>query len=256
MRCYALGSNMRGAEVVQAFSDGVKGEFIREGTKYPGGDLAVWGLLRGAKELRQQAKAQGCTYYALDHAYIGREERFRVTRNGFQQTEIFDRPKDRWQGLVDKYRIQVKDWRKGGNYILLALSSGMNYEYFDEIGWADRISYQLQQHTDRPIMVRKKVGLGEKLQDQLDRAWCVVTHCSMVAVDAVISGVPVFVTGPSAARPMGLTDLSKIEDPVFPERKAWFHSLAYAQFDLKDMRKGLVKPLLDENPVEYDHYGW
>lgn len=256
MRCYALGSNTRGAEVVRAFSDGVSGEYIREGSKYSGGDVALWGLLRGAKELRQQVKADGSTYYALDHAYIGREQNFRVTRNGFQQTEIFDCPKDRWKRIQDKYRPEVKDWRRGGSYILLAMSSTMVYEYFDEIGWEDRIRYQLRQYTDREIVTRKKVGLGEGLQSQLAKAWCVVTHASMVAVDAVLAGVPVYVTGPSVARPMGQTDLRKIEEPVFPEREQWFRSLAYAQFDLKDMQRGIVKPWLDENPVEYDHRGW
>ena len=255
MRCYALGSNTRGAEVLQNFSDGVKGEFIREGSKYSGGDIAVWGLLRGAKELRQQVKAAGCTYYAFDHAYIGREENFRVTRNGFQQTEIVDRPIDRWQRLKDKYRPQVKDWRKGGSYILMAMSSSMVYEYFDQVGWEGLTTYEIRRHTDRPIVVRKKSD-HENLQAQLAKAWCVVTHASMVAVDAVIAGVPVYVTGPSIARPMGQTDLSRIEEPVFPEREAWFRSLAYSQFTLKDMKHGIVKPLLDENPQDFDHYGW
>lgn len=254
MRCYALGSNTRGAEVVQAFCDGVKGDFIREGDKYSGGDVAVWGLLRGAKELRQKVKAEGSTYYAIDHAYIGREENFRVTRNGFQQTNIVERPIDRWQALKDKYRPQVKDWRKGGSYILLALSSTSLYEHFDEVGWEERTRYYLRQHTDREIVTRRKAM--RDLGTQLSKAWCVVTHTSMVAVDAVIAGVPVYLTGPSIALPMGQSDLSKIEEPVFPDREAWFRSLAYAQFTLKDMRRGVVKPLLDENPEGYSHYGY
>jgi hypothetical protein len=254
VRCYAMGSQTRSAEIIQAFADGVKGEVIREGRKYPGGDVAVWGLLRGAKELRKEVKDSGFTYYAVDHGYIGREESFRVTRNGFQQTEIVDRPLDRWQRLKDKYRVKPKEWRKGGSYILLAMSSTMVYEYFDDVGWQGTIEYHLKNYSDRPVVVRKKHD-RESLQSQLEKAWCVVTHASMVAVDAVIAGVPVFVTGPSIARPMGLTDLKKIEEPVFPEREAWFRSLAYAQFTMQDMRKGLVKPLLDENPFTYDHWG-
>lgn len=255
MRCYALGAQTRSAEIMGAFAEGVKGEVIREGNKYPGGDVALWGLLRGAKELREKVKESGNTYYAVDHAYIGREEQFRVTRNGFQQTEVFDRPEDRWQRLKDKYRPVVKDWRRGGSYILFAMSSTMVYEYFGQVGWEGLTTYEIRRHTDRPIVVRKKAHT-ESLQDQLSRAWCVVTHASMVAVDAVLAGVPVYVTGPSIARPMGQTDLSKIEEPIFPDREAWFRSLAYAQFDLKDMKRGFVKPALDENPVEYDHSGY
>jgi hypothetical protein len=256
MRCYALGSATRAAEVLLAFAEGLKGaELIREANaKYKGTDIVLWGLLRGAKELREQCKAAGHNYYAVDHAYIGRQDYFRVTRNGFQQTEVFARPPDRWEALSKRFNLKVKPWRRGGEYILLAMSSSFNYEYFDCVGWEGVVTQQLRQYTDRPIVVRKK---HEKdLQQQLARAWCVVTHTSMVAVDAVLAGVPVYVTGPSVARPMGLTDLSKVEEPVFPDREAWFRSLAYAQFDLKDMKRGVVKPALDEYPYEYDHRGF
>lgn len=255
MRCYALGAQARSYEVIKAFAEGVKGEVIREGNKYQKGDVALWGLLRGAKELRQMVKEAGHTYYALDHAYIGREERFRVTRNGFQQTEIFDRPPDRWNKLLSKYGVKVKPWRKGGKYILLAMSSSAVYEYFNEVGWEDRTRYYLKQYTDREVITRKKHG-GENLQQQLAKAWCVITHASMVAVDAVLAGVPVIVTGPSIARPMGHTELSKVEDPVFPDREAWFRSLAYAQYTPEEMARGIVKPLMDEFQPTYDHHGF
>jgi len=45
MKCYALGSQTSAAEVVKSFCDGVKGEFIREGNKYKGGDVALWGKI-------------------------------------------------------------------------------------------------------------------------------------------------------------------------------------------------------------------
>ena len=256
MRCYALGTATRGAEIVQCFCEGVNGQFVRHATsEYEGGDIVVWGLLRGGRELRRKCAEAGNTYYAIDHAYIGRERYFRITRSGFQQTEIFERPPDRWKALSDRYGIDVKPWKQAGRYVLLALSSHMNDEYFGVTGWEGMITQQLRMYTDRKIVVRPK-GCHDRLQDQLKEAWCVVTHTSMVAVDAVLAGVPVFVTGPSIARPMGLTDLSKIESPVYPERRQWMNSLAYAQFDTRDMKAGKVKPWLDEFPVRYDHYGY
>lgn len=251
MRLYALGSQTRAIEVLTALG----GELVRDANaKYKPGDCAVWGLLRGAREIRRQCLESGHNYYAVDHAYIGRETYFRVTRNGFQQTEVFQRPSDRWEALQKKYNLKVKPWRRGGEYILLAMSSPNVYEYFDCVGWADLIKTQLKQFTDRPIVVRKK---HEKdLHGQLSKAWCVVTHTSMVAVDAVLAGVPVYMTGPSIAQPVGQTDLSQIENPVFPEREGWLHSLAYAQFNLEDMKRGLVKPALDEYPVVYSHHGF
>ncbi len=130
----------------------------------------------------------------------------------------------------------------------------MVYEYFDIAGYEGLVKHEIKCFTDRPIVVRKK-GSSEGLQEQLAKAWCVVTHASMVAVDAVMAGVPVVVTGPSIAKPMA-TEMRYIETPVFPEREPWFRSLAYAQFSQKDMRRGIVKPLLDENPEDYEHHGW
>jgi hypothetical protein len=231
MRCYALGANTRAAEVMQAFAEGVKGDFIREGDKYSGGDIAVWGLLRGASELRKKVKERGETYYAVDHAYIGREEYFRVTRNGFQQTVVVERPKDRWKMLTDRYRPEVKPWRRGGSYILLAMSSSSLYEHFDQVGWENTMRYYLRQYTDREVVTRRKAL--KDLPEQLNKAWAVVTHASMVAVDAVIAGVPVYLTGPSIAVPMGQTDLKKIEEPVFQTGSRGFGlTPSYAERDV------------------------
>ena len=255
MKCYALGAQTRSAEVMQAFCNGVGGEFYRHAeAEYEGGDIALWGMLRGAKKLRAKCREAGNNYYAVDHAYIGRERFFRVTRNGFQQTEVFDAPKERFLALKDRYQIDLKEWKTGGRYVLLALSSPMNYEYFDNVGWQGVTTYQIRRHTDRKIIERPK-GCRERLQDQLAQAWCVVTHASIVAVDAVIAGVPVFMTGPSIARPMGLSDLSRIETPAHPERNRWLYSLAWAQFTISEMTKGVPKRWLDENAVDYDHYG-
>lgn len=256
MKCYALGAQTRAAEVMHLFCEGVKGEFVRHATNvYEGGDIALWGMLRGAKELRRYCAAAGGTYYALDHAYIGRERYFRVTRNGFQQTQVFERPSERWTQLSRKCGIVMREWRRAGEYVLVAVSSPHTYEYFDIFGWPGIVQRQLREYTDRPVVLRTKAE-KETLANQLRRAWAVVTWTSMVAVDAVLAGVPVFCLGPSVARPMGLAELSRIEEPIFPEREKWCHSLAYAQFKVDEMKAGIVKPLLDEFPVSYEHYGY
>jgi hypothetical protein len=52
--------------------------------------------------------------------------------------------------------------------------------------------------------------------------------------------VPVFTTGPCAAKPCALQDLGLIESPIMPEREPLFHSLAYNQFLPEEMRLGLA----------------
>jgi hypothetical protein len=53
-------------------------------------------------------------------------------------------------------------------------------------------------------------------------------------------GCPVFVDQLSAAALVGQTDFSKIETPVYPERQAWLNSLAYCQFNEKELIDGTL----------------
>ena len=82
------------------------------------------------------------------------------------------------------------------------------------------------------------------LPDALETAHALVTHSSNVAIEAAVMGTPVFVSPSSAAAPVGLTDLSRIEAPVRPERWAWLAHLAYSQFSYQEMQSGAVWDLL------------
>ena len=44
---------------------------------------------------------------------------------------------------------------------------------------------------------------------------------------------------------MGQTDFSKIESPVYPERQAWLNSLAYCQFNERELVDGTLWKLLN-----------
>ena len=65
-----------------------------------------------------------------------------------------------------------------------------------------------------------------------------VTHSSNIAVEAAISGIPVFVSSTSACEPIGLTDFSKIESPIYPDREAWLAHLSYSQFYFEEFEDG------------------
>ena len=78
-------------------------------------------------------------------------------------------------------------------------------------------------------------------------AWAVVTSVSMCAIDAVCMGVPIFTTEYSAVRQLGLQDLSKIEEPIHPQREPILYSLAYNQFTQEEFRNGYYMEILDES---------
>lgn len=150
----------------------------------------------------------------------------------FQMSRIRDVPSDRWS----RKPCPVWPWSKGGKHIVVAEPSP-TYQRFHAIeGWTERTIAALKAVTDRPIVIRDKEmqRFGRKLHEDLKGAHCLVTHGSNAAVEAVIMGCPVFVHPDSAASLVGRVDL-EIESPIYPDRQPWLDSLAYSQFDEREL---------------------
>ena len=161
--------------------------------------------------------------------------------NCFQMQEIASVPDDRWKFLrLDK---SVREWNRNGRNIVIADTLPDYWLLFADLEWAKRTAEQLKQYTDRPIVIRHKES-KVPLYDELKNAHCLVTHGSIAAVESVIMGCPVFVDKMSAAAMMGETDFSRIENPVYPERDAWLHSLAYNQWHEGEMDDGTLWRML------------
>lgn len=203
--------------------------------------------------LYSEWRARGRTFVYWDRGYARRifatdlptgdnGGYYRWHINAYQLQAVHDAPADRWDAL----KTPLWPWSKGGHHIVLAAPSP-TYEQFHGIrGWTDRTLTDLQQITDRPIVVRDKEmqRFGRKLRDDLKGAHCLVTHGSNAAVEAVIMGCPVFVHPDSAAALVGLTDLNEIETPIYPDREPWARSLAYSQFNERELIDGTLWRLL------------
>lgn len=232
LRIYSLGSPY-GDTFCEAFAKGNGGHHEKKPfASYVEDPIAVWGQLRGAKELLEQSKE----FYRIDHAYVGRKDYYRLTKNEFQPHDIIERPVDRWDRLKRQYSLKVGDWRQGKN-VVVALSRPDTYRFFGVDDWAQTIEQKIRQFTDRPIVMRHRDAPGT-IGAELAKAHCVVTYASNSVIDALLAGVPVFPLGPSIARPMG-ADLSRIEDPFYPEnREEFFRHMAYCQFTPKEFQDG------------------
>ena len=238
MVVYNCGSPVRG-HVTKAMAEGSKAQYEPNAEpRYQGGDSIVWGLIRGAPRIIKECKKSGANYWQMDNAYIGKNKYYRVTKNAFQLTELTERPPDRWKKIADKYHVKLRPWRKEG-YILFSLSTPHLYAFhgFEYDKYVKETIETLQKHTSRKIVVRPK-DANISIEDQLQDAFALVTHSSATGLDALQWGVPVFTTGPCAANPCALQDLSKIESPIYPEREPLFRSLAYGQFTVEEMSSG------------------
>ena len=216
--------------------------------------------------------AYGTHFVYFDKAYLSRGgwrsehpavyRRFSLDSfHPFHYFQSVPHPPDRWEALG----IKLRPLRKTGEHIVVAGCSqkfgewcGINVIEYDR--W---MVSEIRSRTKRPIVYRPRPvrtalppipgttysGRSRKIWDELHNAHALVTFSSNVAVDALLWGIPVFVLGPSIARPISNHDLSAIENPWFPtdeERYQWCCDVAYCQWNTDEVKDGTVWQELKE----------
>jgi hypothetical protein len=242
--------------VVSAFAAGCGGEVRGLDAGYVARAGAFYGVTPNAVSIFDQTVLAGLDYFYIDNPYFGRGDYYRVTRNGKQYTGPV-RPS---VGKFEAFGIEIKPWRRDGGHVLITLQSEWWYLLHGSTLaiWLESTIATIRKATDRPIVIRRKPGAALSsapntrfqdivLQDgtpslagHLADAWCVVTHSSNTALEAILSGVPAFVTSADcAAAPLALSDLSRIESPAMPDgRRECAETLAGQQWTLDEFRSG------------------
>jgi hypothetical protein len=238
-----------GNPVIRAFAEGVacRLAYAEDEPEILRDIPVVWGVLRESDRVLAQAKAQSLYFFYVDHAYFNRGHRrtYRITRNGYEAGPIRNCPRDR----VEELEVEIAPWRKSGRNIIVCPPTDYFMHAHGCLDWLETTMAALQSVTDRPITIRQKPRPGEEmvpLPQALETAHALVTHSSNVAIEAACLGTPVFVAPASAAAPIGRTDLSAIETPVYPDRDQWLAHLAYNQFSFDEIREGRAWRMLLE----------
>jgi hypothetical protein len=224
-------------------------EFEYEDTQEP---IVLRGILK--HKLMKRCWQDGRDFYYVDTGYFGNgrwKQWHRIVKNNLQLTEIQTRPGDRWE----RHKIKFSSWSKGSK-IIVATPDEKPCKFYninlDE--WIAQTVATLQEHTDRPIVVRQRAPKRidristNTLAHALTDAHALVTFNSNAATESILLGVPVFTLAPSAAGPVGLQDLTQIETPYYPDQDklyAWASSLAYSQFHIDEMKSGKVWKILN-----------
>jgi len=244
VNCY-MNRGGGGNPVIRAFAGaiGARTCYAEDGRR--DGVSVVWGVLRGSKDVIDRTAEKDGIFFYIDHAYFdrGHMKNYRITRNRFEAGRIRRCPPDRIQALG----VKLEPWRRGGDYVLVCPPTDYFIKAHGCASWLKDTLAELKQYTDRQIIVREKPRAGESvvpLEEALAGAHALVTHSSNVAVEAVMAGTAVFVSNTSAAAPVGLTDLSLIETPEYPDRDPWLAHLGYSQFSFKEIKYGEAWRLL------------
>ena len=170
---------------------------------------------------------------------------------------------DRWDEISTRLGISLKPWRTSGDNILICLqrNGGWSMRGLDVQQWLDKTIIEIRKYSrKRHIVVRlhpgdkkmprlikinhKNVSLSRRqnIREDLQNAWATVVFNSSPAVASAIEGVPVFITDPqpahSQASDVSNVDLSRLENPLLPNREQWINRLAMCHWNFKELKSG------------------
>jgi hypothetical protein len=244
--CYLNPAKSNNVAILSAFAQGSGAECTTTLDLIHGRDAVLYGMAPQTTALWADILRTGNPYWYVDNGYMKSKwhggDYYRITRNAPQHSGLGESNGARFRALG----LRIEPWRTEGKHIVIACQSDLWHQLncgINAAHYAERIAAELRQYTKRPIATRYKPKWGSvdsaTLADDLRTCWAVVTHSSMVALEAVLAGVPAFVLAQCAISPMASADLSEIEAPRRPEdRERWAGVLADNQWSVPEIRNG------------------
>lgn len=218
--------------------------------------IVTRGLGGTSKKAIKYCRENNYDFYNIDTGYIQRTSRkdyHRITKNAMQNLgPLVERDHDRLRKLKWQYRQHTP-----GNKILVVPPSTKAMNAHDESLdiWMETVLSQLKQNTSKEVVVRLKPTRTERttnntIYDAMNDAYCVVTHNSIAATEALLYGVPAIALAPNAATIFCNTSISEINNLYIPNLKdmtAFAAHLSYCQFTGDEIKNGTAWRILHES---------
>lgn len=214
----------------------------------------AYGILRGTADIYYSARNYNQRFVFLDKGFIRPhhfEGYYRFGINKFQQTyepHAFD--ETRLKQVMGRESILQEQFTSRRNILVIPPTEAVCdfYSLGSTRIWLQNMLCDLADQTERPIVVRYKDS-ETPLLDHLKDAYCVITHTSSVAWEALRHGIP------SIASPAcivngwnGLTikdidtDNMKVD---YDATRRLFSYMAHYQFTLEEIEQGKAKHLIE-----------
>ena len=211
---------------------------------------------------------------------LRRNQSFKIGINGINRDADFANQEfDNKRWPLFKHTLQP--WNPSGELIVICGQHDASEQWRGMPkmeNWIRQQIIEIRRYTTRPILVRphprNQISFNEKdfenvkirmpkrdhrtyddtdFRATLERTWAVVNHSSNPAMEAVIKGIPVFVSASSLCHDVGNTELRDINTPAMPKRTNWANQLAYTEWFEKEIEQGLpwkrIKKRLEEKYI-------
>jgi hypothetical protein len=191
--------------------------------------------------------AKGNDHIEIDYGYWGhnqpRRNTRRVTFNGSHNIKMSKPPYSRLNTLDPA----VSNWQhnRGDHLLLIEPQQQIIHERTSmDLGtWKLKMLDTLKEYWDGPIKWRRKAGgknpgRWPSFLEDLKVSHAVLGERTMACVEAVMLGWPAYTTDFSTVSLLMGNDLSKIKNPVFPDRTQWLEHVAWSQFTPEEFSNG------------------
>lgn len=216
----------------------------------PGDVLVVWNRYGDNEQLADRFEAKGGTVLVTENGYLdpGRHTDRRwyalaVGGHNGQGTWPIATP-ERWARIAPRLQVRLAPWRAGGEHILVCPNRTFGRRGYVMPGdFAQSVKTRLAAMTKRPVRIRPHPGNDAAkvpLERDLERCWAVVVWASSAGVHALLAGIPVFCLAPAwILKPAACSALEGMEAPPIVDRAPAFERLAWAQWHVEEIARGV-----------------
>jgi len=268
---------LNGKEVLDAFTTSLINDNHEIVQNSMDADVAViWSVLWNGrmlpnKQVWDHYRAQNKPVIVLEVGGLKRNETWKIGLNGMNRDGDFgnqNSDSDRW----DTLGLKISPWKTGGDdgAVIICGQHGASEQWKHNKPvqeWMIDVARDIRKCSSRRIVFRphprfpvKPDYIAEfmntmivnpmKISDTYDNydftnalrgAWAVVSYSSNPATEAVLAGVPVFVSEHSMCWDVGnnVNDLSTIENPERPDRTQWCNDIAYSEWTIQEIKDGI-----------------
>ena len=240
--------------------------------KETNGDVAViwsvlWqGRMQSYKKIWDRYRSQGKPVIVIEVGGLRRNLSFKIAINGINRDADFANQEfddQRWP----LFKHELRPWNPTGDRIVICGQHDTSEQWkgLPKMStWIENQIREIRKYTTRPILVRPhprnvitfdenkfknvKVRLPKRdfrtyddtdFKATLERTWAVVNHSSNPAMEAIIKGIPVFVSDSSLCHDVGNIKLADINTPAMPNRLTWANRLSYTEWFEDEIEQGL-----------------
>jgi hypothetical protein len=242
----------------------------------------LWrGRMQSYQKIWEQYRAQGKPVIVIEVGGLRRNQSFKIGINGINRKADFANQEvdnKRWP----LFKHTFKPWNPTGDIIVICGQHDASEQWKGlprMSTWIEQQINEIRKYTTRPILVRPhprnhiqfrendfknvKIRLPKRdyktyddtdFKATLERTWAVVNHSSNPAMEAVINGIPVFVSEDSLCHDVGNLGFADINTPAMPNRQNWANMLSYTEWFKDEIQKGIpwsrIKKRLEEKYIK------